>query len=181
MDKFTDEQVNNWRVYEQVRQSGKFSMFDPRARARSGLTEDEYKFCRMNYSKLKEYEHREDEHDTGIAGNDSGAAAEMERARAEGMSTVPNLTASECAGYSPARATLSELGDAAEGAHGADLTRWIALYLEHNDRLREENQIAALARVIYPTPFGHDTAEYHPWTARNWATQAKKAHDKVTA
>lgn len=140
------------------------------------------------------------------------------------MSTVPNLTASECAGYSPARATLGELngdppvtwtasglllqdvgamppswddeqarpscssgfweremGDAAEGAHGADLARWIALYLEHNDRLREENQIAALARVIYPTPFGHDTAEYQPWTARNWATQAKKAHDKVTA
>ena len=50
---FTEEQIANWRAYERVRQSGKFNMFDPRARRASGLGEDGYLFSLRNYSALR--------------------------------------------------------------------------------------------------------------------------------
>jgi hypothetical protein len=50
---FTEQQLSNFRAYEEVRKSGRFNMFDPRARKRTGLTSDEYMFVMHNYGKLK--------------------------------------------------------------------------------------------------------------------------------
>lgn len=50
---FTLEQLANWRAYEEVRLGGEYNMFDPRARASTGLTSEEYSFCMKNFSALK--------------------------------------------------------------------------------------------------------------------------------
>lgn len=50
---FTEKQLSDWREFEEVRQSGAYNMFDPRARRATGLTGDEYSFAMRNYSKLK--------------------------------------------------------------------------------------------------------------------------------
>lgn len=41
-------------LYERMRQSGKFNMFDPKAQQCSGLDKETYKKVMMNYSKLNE-------------------------------------------------------------------------------------------------------------------------------
>ena len=57
---FNDQQVDNWREYESVRQGGRYNMFDPNARALTGLDRDDYLFCMKNYSELKEAAEYED-------------------------------------------------------------------------------------------------------------------------
>lgn len=50
---FTEDQLSDWRKFEEVRKGGKWNMYDPQARAATGLTGDEYSFVMRNYSKLK--------------------------------------------------------------------------------------------------------------------------------
>jgi hypothetical protein len=51
--KFTDQEIENWREYEAVRAEGRFNMFDPNARALTGLSRADYGFAMDNYSALK--------------------------------------------------------------------------------------------------------------------------------
>lgn len=51
--KFTNEEIENWRAYEEVRASGAYNMFDPRARQLTGLSRADYGFAMDNYSALK--------------------------------------------------------------------------------------------------------------------------------
>ena len=51
--KFTNEQIKRWKAYEKVRASGRYSMFDPRARRAALLSEEEFTFVIKNYSALK--------------------------------------------------------------------------------------------------------------------------------
>ena len=53
MEKFTEEQIKNWRAYERVRAGGKWNMFDPQARRAAKLSDQEYAFVMKNYSALK--------------------------------------------------------------------------------------------------------------------------------
>jgi len=49
---FTKKQLSNFKKYEAVRKSGKYNMFDSRARLASGLDKDEYLFVMDHYSEL---------------------------------------------------------------------------------------------------------------------------------
>ena len=51
--KFTQQQIANWRYYEEVRASGHYIMFDPRARLETGLNTGDYAFVMDNYSALR--------------------------------------------------------------------------------------------------------------------------------
>ena len=52
---FTDKQIEDWKKYERVRESGIINMFDARTGGMlSGLSNDEYFFVLKNYSELKE-------------------------------------------------------------------------------------------------------------------------------
>ena len=51
---FTNQQLQNFKKYVRVQLSGRYNMFDPRARAATGMDEDEYVFVMENYDKLKE-------------------------------------------------------------------------------------------------------------------------------
>jgi len=51
---FTNQQLKNFAKYVRVQLSGRYNMFDPRARAAAGMSEDEYIFVMENYDKLKE-------------------------------------------------------------------------------------------------------------------------------
>ncbi len=51
---FTQRDINAWRSYERVRQKGAYNMFDPKARAASRLSREEYAFCMRHYIALKE-------------------------------------------------------------------------------------------------------------------------------
>jgi hypothetical protein len=51
---FTNQQLQNFKKYVRVQLSGRYNMFDPRARAATGMSEDEYTFVMINYSALKE-------------------------------------------------------------------------------------------------------------------------------
>ena len=51
--KFTTEQLLHFEAYEQVRESGKYNMFDPRAKQAAGLTRDQHIFVMENYNALK--------------------------------------------------------------------------------------------------------------------------------
>ena len=56
--KFTEQQLENWKVYEKVRKSGRFNMFDSNARKLTGLSREEYLFVMKNYENLeKEVNH----------------------------------------------------------------------------------------------------------------------------
>lgn len=55
MSKFTPEEVKNFLAYEKVRKSGRFNMFDPNARALTGLDKSEYVFVMKNYDVLKKH------------------------------------------------------------------------------------------------------------------------------
>lgn len=50
---FTPEQLKNWEAYEEVRQSGEYNMFDPRAAQAAGLRRDEHLFCLEHHAALK--------------------------------------------------------------------------------------------------------------------------------
>jgi len=52
MKKFTDEEIEAFRKYELVRQSGAYNMFDPRARAMAGLSSSEFTFVMENFPSL---------------------------------------------------------------------------------------------------------------------------------
>lgn len=52
--KFLDSVHEDWRSYETVRQSGRWNMYDPRAREASGLDREEYLFVLKNYSEIRE-------------------------------------------------------------------------------------------------------------------------------
>lgn len=54
MSKYTQKQIENWKEYEKVRREGRFNMFDPNARALTGLSREEYTFCIENYDALKQ-------------------------------------------------------------------------------------------------------------------------------
>ena len=51
---FTNQQLQNFKKYVRVQMGGRYNMFDPRARAATGLDKDEYLFVMENYSALKE-------------------------------------------------------------------------------------------------------------------------------
>ena len=50
---FTFEHLANLAAFEEVRDSGLYNMLDPRARAASGLSREDYAFAMKHYSKLK--------------------------------------------------------------------------------------------------------------------------------
>ena len=50
---FTPQQLRHYAAYERVRSSGKWSMFDPKARAATKLDRDEYLFVQRNYEALR--------------------------------------------------------------------------------------------------------------------------------
>jgi len=52
--KFTQEQLDNWRAYEDVRVGGRYNMFDLRAQKASGLTQREYVFVMEHFNALKQ-------------------------------------------------------------------------------------------------------------------------------
>jgi hypothetical protein len=57
-----ESQINNWKRFEQVRASGEYNMFDPKARALTGLNKEDYVFVMKNYSELeKAYEYQMEE------------------------------------------------------------------------------------------------------------------------
>lgn len=47
------QRLADWRKYEKVRASGKFNMFDPRARRETGLGRERYSYVLCHYSTLK--------------------------------------------------------------------------------------------------------------------------------
>ena len=51
--KFTQQQINNWKDYERIRQRGRYNMFDPRARRLSTMSVGEWGFCMDHYEALK--------------------------------------------------------------------------------------------------------------------------------
>lgn len=51
---FTNQQLQNFKKYFGVQMGGRYNMFDPRARAATGMDKDEYIFVMENYSALKE-------------------------------------------------------------------------------------------------------------------------------
>lgn len=51
---FSQKQIDNWKAYEQIRLSGLFNMFDPRAQRVSEMSKDEWLFCISNYASLRQ-------------------------------------------------------------------------------------------------------------------------------
>jgi len=51
---FTDQDILDWKEYENVRASGAFNMWTPQARAETGLTRERYLFVMQNFTALKE-------------------------------------------------------------------------------------------------------------------------------
>jgi hypothetical protein len=51
---FTKQQIEDWRSYEKVRLGGRFNMFDPRAMREAKLNREQFIFCMVNYTELKE-------------------------------------------------------------------------------------------------------------------------------
>jgi len=50
---FTAKQLKDFKAYRKVQMGGRWNMFDPQARAATGLTKDEYSFVMKNYGELK--------------------------------------------------------------------------------------------------------------------------------
>ncbi len=50
---FTNQQLQNFKKYVRVQMGGRYNMFDPRARAATGMDKDEYIFVMENYDALK--------------------------------------------------------------------------------------------------------------------------------
>jgi hypothetical protein len=51
---YTKRQIADWRSFEKVRASGRFNMFDTRAREAAGLRREECLFVMLHYASLKE-------------------------------------------------------------------------------------------------------------------------------
>ena len=51
---FTNQQLQNFKKYVRVQMGGRYNMFDPRARAATGMDKAEYILVMENYSALKE-------------------------------------------------------------------------------------------------------------------------------
>lgn len=49
---FTKDQLADFILYEEVRLTGAYNMFDPRARRSTGLSSHEYSFVMQNYEGL---------------------------------------------------------------------------------------------------------------------------------
>jgi hypothetical protein len=46
--------INQWREYRDIQDSGQFNMFDPRARAMTSLSKNEWVHIITNYTDLKD-------------------------------------------------------------------------------------------------------------------------------
>ena len=51
--RFTEQQIQWWSAYEEVRDQGLWNMFDRRAQEAAGLAPEEYIFVMENYSALR--------------------------------------------------------------------------------------------------------------------------------
>lgn len=52
--KHSEKQLENWRIYEDIRASGVFNMFDPRARSITAMSKDEWVYCMEHYASLRQ-------------------------------------------------------------------------------------------------------------------------------
>jgi len=59
--KFTAKQIGNYKKYERVRISGRWNMYDPKARAATGMNKDEYTFVMKNFQALRDAANAEGE------------------------------------------------------------------------------------------------------------------------
>lgn len=50
---YSQKQIKNWQVFEDIRKSGMFNMLDPRARAMTTMSISEWLFCMEHYNELK--------------------------------------------------------------------------------------------------------------------------------
>jgi len=57
-DKYTDEQIENWNSFEDLRQKGACNMLSSTVREITGLTRDEHQFILANYEDMKEQAER---------------------------------------------------------------------------------------------------------------------------
>ena len=53
-NRFSDRDIVDWRNYERIRLTGKFNMFDPRAREIVGLSKERYIFILEHYSNIQD-------------------------------------------------------------------------------------------------------------------------------
>lgn len=53
MKSFTQEQIAQWRNYEEVRSEGAFNMWSPQAIEATGLKKKDYLFVMTNFTDLK--------------------------------------------------------------------------------------------------------------------------------
>jgi hypothetical protein len=51
---FTQAQIANWRIYEEIRQGGRYNMYDPRAREMTDMSVSEWCLNMDKYAELKE-------------------------------------------------------------------------------------------------------------------------------
>lgn len=51
---YSENQIRNWQIYERIRQSGMFNMFDPRARGMTTMSVSEWVFCMEHYAALRD-------------------------------------------------------------------------------------------------------------------------------
>lgn len=51
---YSENQIKNWQIYERIRQSGMFNMFDPRARGMTTMSISEWVFCIEHYADLRD-------------------------------------------------------------------------------------------------------------------------------
>jgi hypothetical protein len=57
--RYTEQQLENWRTYERIREEGMFNMFDPRARDMTNMSSSEWTFCITHYADLKQHATKE--------------------------------------------------------------------------------------------------------------------------
>jgi len=53
-NKYSENDIRDWKRYERVRLGGMYNMFDPRAIESTGLTTERYRFILQNYSEISE-------------------------------------------------------------------------------------------------------------------------------
>ena len=52
MTKFTQQQIEDFKTYDEVRQEGRYNMMSPQAQQLTGLDRDRYMFVLRNYVEL---------------------------------------------------------------------------------------------------------------------------------
>jgi hypothetical protein len=50
---FTPQQLKDWKAFERVRKSGRYNMYDPRARRATKLSSGRYSFVMQFFTELK--------------------------------------------------------------------------------------------------------------------------------